>query len=80
MRHFVNLWLTPTSAEAELKRVVRASDVDDAIASLMKSLDLSYAQAACAYPISKRFEDTSLVNWRRCIHCSVTGRISFAKT
>ncbi len=80
MRHFVNLWLTPTSTEAELKRVVKASDVDDAIASLMKSLDLNYAYSACAYPISRRIEDTSSENWRRCVHCSVTGKISFAET
>ncbi len=77
MRHFVSLWLTPTSTEAEYRRIVRASDVEEAIASFMRAQDLGYAHAACAYPANKRIEDTSADNWRYCVRCSVTGKVFF---
>ena len=79
MRQFVTLWLTPTSADAEYRRIVRASDVEEAIASFMRAHDLGYAHVACAYPSNKRMEDISAENWRYCVRCSITGKVSFQR-
>jgi len=76
LRHYVSLWLTSTSKEEDIKRIVRASTGDDAIISLMKALDLGYVHAACAYPIKKRKEDLSPNDWRNNIYCSVSGKVS----
>ncbi len=50
MRYVVGILYAPTSNDADVKSVVRASNTDDAIISLMKVSDLGYVYAAYAYP------------------------------
>ncbi len=78
MRYYVSLWFTPTSQEATIKQVVRASTIDDAISTIMKAHDLVYVHAACAYPVKKRNQDASSDCWRWNVRCSVSGKVSMS--
>lgn len=75
MRYYVCLWLTPTSLEVDIKQVVRASDVDDGISSLMKALDVGHVHMACAYPVKKAHFGPSASDWRWNVRCSISGRM-----
>src|SRR5258708_825412 len=46
MRYRVQLWRTSVSRKADVEHVVRALDVEDAIYSLMKTLDLAFGFAS----------------------------------
>ena len=79
MRYHVQLWRTSLSQQADEEHVVRASNVDDAIQALMKTLDWGYASAALAYPVDKTVKDVSPENWRRRVRCRISGKISSIK-
>src|SRR2546429_490467 len=72
MRYQVGILLSETSSRdgnraglaKEIKRVVRASSINDAIASLMKAEDLPGAYAAYAYPIRSGRNAPILDDWR----------------
>jgi hypothetical protein len=74
MQYAVGLLFKPASQEADLKDVVRASDIEDAITVFVKGRNIKYAHAAYVYPASKSVPVTK--EWRWHIHCSVSGRVS----
>jgi hypothetical protein len=79
MRYRVQLWRTSTSKKPELEQVARGSSVDDAISSVMKTFEWSYACLALALPVNKNLEDALPENWRRRVRCRISGEISYAK-
>jgi hypothetical protein len=79
MRYRVQLWRTSTSGKPELEQVARGLDVDDAVGSVMKTFELSYANLALALPVDKNLEDASPENWRRHIRCRISGEISYIR-
>ncbi len=76
MRYRVQLWRTSVSRKADVEHVVRALNVEDAIYSLMKTLDWGYASSALAYPVDKEAENISPENWRRRVRCRISGKAS----
>lgn len=74
MQYSVSLFKSSASTEADVKNVVRASDIEDAIRSFMKGRNLKYAYAACVNPIKKHGDAAK--EWRWNIQCSVSGRTS----
>jgi hypothetical protein len=75
MRYQVGIFPSATSPKKEVKRVVRACNTDDAIASFVKTEDWPSAYAAYAYPIHSGRNAPIPADWRRSIRCSVTGRV-----
>jgi hypothetical protein len=75
MRYQVGIFPSATSPKEEVKRVVRAYNTDDAIASFVKAEDLPGAYAAYAYPIHSGRNAPISDDWRRRIRCSVTGKV-----
>lgn len=79
MRYQVQLWRTTTSKKPELERIVRASSVDDAIGSVMKSFDWNYAGRALALPTDKDLKEALPEHWRRGVRCRQSGEVSYTK-
>lgn len=76
MRYRVQLWRTASSKNPELDQIVRASDIDDAIGSLMKAFDWNYAGLALAFPADQDLKDALPENWRRGVRCRQSGKVS----
>lgn len=76
MRYRVQLWRTLASRKADVEHVVRASNVEDAIYSLMKTFDWGYASLALAYPVDMEAEDISPDYWRQKVRCRISGKVS----
>ena len=75
MRFQVGVFPRASSPKHEVKRVVRAYSIDDAITSFVKAEDLPSAFAAYAYPIRAERNAPIPDDWRQSIRCSVTGRV-----
>jgi len=76
MRYRVQLWRTAGSKNPELDQIVRASDIDDAIGSLMKAFDWNYAGLALALPADQDLKDALPEYWRRSVRCRQSGKVS----
>lgn len=74
MHYVVGLLLEPDSQEADLKDIVRATDVEDAISVFVKYRNIKYAYSAYAYPARKSGPFTK--QWRWQVQSSVSGRVS----
>jgi hypothetical protein len=74
MQYAVGLLLKPASDEAEMKDIVRASGIEDAIEVFVKGRNIKYAHAAYVYPANKSVPVAK--EWRWHIHCSVSGKVT----
>jgi hypothetical protein len=77
MHYAVGLLLKSASQEADIKDVVRATDIEDAIVSFVKGRNIKYAYSAYVYPANKSVAVTK--EWRWYIHCSVSGRVTMSR-
>ncbi len=74
MQYSVGLFKRQASKEADVRDVVRACDVEDAISAFMKGRNLNFAYAACVYPANKKSGKVAQ-EWRWNIQCSVSGKV-----
>lgn len=74
MKYTVGLLFKPASKEADMKDIVRASGIEDAIEAFMKGRNIKYAHAAYVYPANKSIPVAK--EWRWDIHCSVSGKVT----
>ncbi len=74
MQYAVGLLFKATSKEADLKDVVRATGVEDAIEVFVKGRSIKYAYAAYVSPANKSTPVRK--EWRWHIHCSVSGKVT----
>lgn len=79
MRYRVQLWRKANAKQPELERIVRASGVDDAIGSVMKSFDWNYAGLALALPVDQDIKEALPENWRRGVRCRQSGEVFYAR-
>lgn len=77
MHYAVGVLFKQASKEADLKDVVRASDIEDAITVFVKGRNIRYAHAAYVYPANKSTPATKV--WRWDIHCSVSGKVTMRR-
>ncbi len=78
MRYVVGIVSSSLSSEADLKGIVRDSDIEAAISTFMRAKDLHHAYGGYAYPVKERHQGPSPIHWRKNIRCSVTGKITMS--
>ncbi len=75
MRYHVVLQST-NSVGADVKRIVRGRNQNDAIKSLVKSENLHRVYAAYAYPVRGQRQGPCADDWRHNIRCFINGKFT----